>query len=193
MIARWFGGVRPTLSERAASLPADDLVPDPDVVMDRAFTLPAPPDLVWPWIAQLGKRRAGWYLPQSVERFVPRSRRALRTIDPVRQRLRPGDVIPDYGGRHETLQVVIAQAPATLAFRSRRGRMSMSWEISLRPLAVDESAARPTIDEPTATRVHLRLRLGPVRRKWLARTAGELLDVLTVAGLAAGLRERVAR
>jgi hypothetical protein len=41
------------------------------------------------------------------------------------------------------------------------------------------------------TRVHLRLRLGPVRRKWLAGTAGEFVDFLTIAGLAAGLRERL--
>jgi hypothetical protein len=40
--------------------------------------------------------------------------------------------------------------------------------------------------------VHLRLRLPPVRRRWLALTGGELIDALTVAGLAAGLRERVA-
>jgi hypothetical protein len=41
------------------------------------------------------------------------------------------------------------------------------------------------------TRVLLRLRLAPVRRVWLARTAGELIDLLTVAGLADGLRERM--
>jgi hypothetical protein len=40
--------------------------------------------------------------------------------------------------------------------------------------------------------VHLRLRLGPVRRKWLARTGGEFIDALTIAGMAAGLRERLA-
>jgi hypothetical protein len=40
--------------------------------------------------------------------------------------------------------------------------------------------------------VHLRLRLGPVRRPWLARTAGEFIDALTIAGLAAGLKERLA-
>jgi hypothetical protein len=38
----------------------------------------------------------------------------------------------------------------------------------------------------------LRLRLGSVRRIWLAETAGELFDLLTIAGLAAGLRERLA-
>jgi hypothetical protein len=39
--------------------------------------------------------------------------------------------------------------------------------------------------------VHLRLRLAPVKRPWLANTAGERLDRLTVAGMAAGLIERV--
>ncbi len=40
--------------------------------------------------------------------------------------------------------------------------------------------------------MHLRLRLGPVRRPWLARTAGEFIDALTIAGMAAGLKERLA-
>jgi hypothetical protein len=39
--------------------------------------------------------------------------------------------------------------------------------------------------------VFLRLRMAPVRHKRLARTAGELIDVLTVAGMAAGLAERL--
>jgi hypothetical protein len=37
----------------------------------------------------------------------------------------------------------------------------------------------------------LRLRMAPVRRKLLARTAGELIDLLTIAGMAAGLAERL--
>ena len=37
----------------------------------------------------------------------------------------------------------------------------------------------------------LRLRMGPVRHTRLARTAGELRDVLTVTGMAAGLCERL--
>jgi hypothetical protein len=43
----------------------------------------------------------------------------------------------------------------------------------------------------TGTRVHLRFRIAGVRRVWLLRTGGELMDLVTVAGLAAGLRERV--
>jgi len=47
---------RPTGPEIGPSTghPGDSLVPDADadadVVMDRAFDLPAPPEQVWPWI-----------------------------------------------------------------------------------------------------------------------------------------------
>jgi hypothetical protein len=41
------------------------------------------------------------------------------------------------------------------------------------------------------TAARLRLRLAPVRRRWLATSFGELMDVATIAGLAAGLRERL--
>ena len=98
---------------------------------------------------------------------------------PQWQHLAPGDVIPDYGGPHETFQVVSIDAPTVLVYRSQRGGAQVSWAIAL---------AEPT---PTTCRIHLRLRVGPVKRTWLVNTGGELLDLLTIAGLAAGLRERL--
>src|ERR1700722_5204720 len=50
--------------EKRAARPGDALVAPADVVMDRAFTVPGPVEQVWPWLVQLGKRRAGWYLPR---------------------------------------------------------------------------------------------------------------------------------
>ena len=160
-----FESVEASPEDVARTLPGDDLVPHADVVMDRAFDLPASPDVVWPWFVQLGKKRAGWYLPRSVERFVPSSRRALRRIEPSLLQLRVGSAIPDWGGRHETFEVAILEPPRTIV---------------LTPY-----------DSGTATHVQLRLRLSPVKRKRLATTAGELLDASTIAGLAAGLRERL--
>lgn len=172
--------IAPTRAEVEDPLPGDDLVPRADAVMDRAFTVAGSPVQVWPWLVQLGKQRAGWYLPRTVERLVPPRRRAARVVEDRWQGLRVGDVIPDYGGRDETFEAVVVDEPATLVYRSRRGRMEVSWAIVLRPLAEGR------------TRVHLRLRLGPVRRQWLVATAGELVDRLTIAGLAAGLDERLA-
>ncbi len=171
--------VEATADEVVADLPGDELVPDAGVVMDRAFTVPGEPAVVWPWVVQLGKRRAGWYLPRSVERAVPRSRRATRSVDPRWQRLAVGDVIPDYGGAHETFTVAVVEPPRTLVYTSRRGHTDVSWAIRLDPDRLD------------ATRVRLRLRLGGVRHPRLAGSVGDWFDLLTIAGMAAGLRERL--
>jgi hypothetical protein len=169
---------RPTPAERAARLPGDGLVDPADVVMDRAFSLPAPPDEVWPWLVQLGKRRAGWYLPRRAEWFVPSRRRGLRRLDPAYLALHVGDVIPDWGGHDATFTVAELVPGHHLVHTSTRGRTRLSWCLHLAP-------------EGTGTRVHLRLRLAPVRHRTLAEYGGGFVDWLTVAGLAAGLRERV--
>jgi hypothetical protein len=176
-----FASVAPSADDAARALPGDDLVQDADVVMDRAFDLPAPPEAVWPWFLQLGKKRAGWYLPRSVERFVPPSRRGLRHLDAALvDEVHVGHVIPDWGGRHASFEVAILEPSRALVHTTRRGHTRGSWAIVLTP-----------IDRSQRTHVQLRLRLSPVRRRWLARSVGELFDAATVAGLAAGLRERV--
>ena len=76
-----FGSVAVTDAERRTTRAGDSILASADVVMDRAFTVGGDPDTVWPWLVQLGKRRAGWYLPSSIERLLPRSRRATRSID----------------------------------------------------------------------------------------------------------------
>lgn len=43
------------------SLPGDELVPDPLLVTTKAITIHAPPQAVWPWLAQLGVDRGGMY------------------------------------------------------------------------------------------------------------------------------------
>ena len=171
--------VRATADEVASALPGDDLVPA-DVTMDRAFTLNATPLVVWPWILQIGKARAGWYLPRVVERFVPRGRRAARRLDPRLASLEVGQRIADWGGHDATLTVVQIEAPQSLVYESRRGRTGFSWALVLR----DVDGGR--------TRVHSRVRIGPVRRRRLAEHGGGLFDAATISGLAHGLRERLA-
>lgn len=172
--------VRATPAERTATLPGDELVSPADVVMDRAFDVPAPPDQVWPWLVQLGKERAGWYLPARVERLVPGGRRGVRHLDPRFQSLEVGDVVPDWGGRDASFTVAEIVPGDHLLYRSTRGSVQLTWCLRLTALPAG------------GTRLHLRLRLAPVRHRRLAETLGGLVDLATIAGLAAGLRERVA-
>ena len=88
-------------------------------------------------------------------------------------------MVPDYGGRHETFTVAQLHAPDHLVYTSTRGHTELSWAIVLAPYGAE------------GTRVQLRLRLHPVKRTWLAHGVGEPFDALTVAGMAAGLKERL--
>lgn len=54
---RW--GASP--AEATATLPGDDLVPSATMVATRAITVETTPDRVWPWVAQLGQERGGFY------------------------------------------------------------------------------------------------------------------------------------
>ncbi len=172
--------IKPTPAEISAKLPGDEIIPKPDVVMDRAFTLAAAPEEVWPWFMQLGKNRAGWYFPRWVELFILPRRRGLRHIDTSLQNLKVSKIIDDWGGKHGYFEVADLKPPKILVHKSTRGRLSMSWAIIL-------------CAEGTGTRVHIRLRMAPVKRVFLARAGGGLIDALTIVGLAAGLRERLSK
>ena len=50
-----------TVEESGEILPGDDLISDPDLAATRAITVGAAAGQVWPWIAQLGQGRGGFY------------------------------------------------------------------------------------------------------------------------------------
>lgn len=175
---------------RDRSLPGDDVLPHAGLVMDRHLVLAGTPDVVWPWLEQLGKERAGWYLPRAVERAVPRRRRASRSVEPRWLGLAVGDRVPDWGPGDPTFEVAEIDPPRHLVYISERARrprrgvprppVAMTWALVLSGAGVGESA------------LHLRLRLdlgkppGPV-----ATYVGGGFDLLTVRLLGQGLNERL--
>jgi hypothetical protein len=50
-----------TEAEVKGWLPGDDLIASADLTASRAITIESPPEVVWPWIAQLGQGRGGFY------------------------------------------------------------------------------------------------------------------------------------
>jgi hypothetical protein len=181
-----------TDAEVRLALPGDDLVGDAVEQMDRAATFPVPIETLWPWVVQLGKDRAGWYLPHSLERLVPRSRRALRHIDPKWQHVAVGDDEPDWGPGTPVLRAHVVDAPNTLAWHSLRDRRNgHRWPTgdpdSPEVLAISWTLALRTVDG--GTRLHHRLRIR-AKHKTLVRVGG-VFDKLTIVAMFAGLRERV--
>ncbi len=63
LLLRWGTRWGSTPADRARRMPGDEWLeggPTARVAMTRAVSIGAPPERVWPWIAQLG-RGAGWY------------------------------------------------------------------------------------------------------------------------------------
>ena len=50
-----------TTEEARRAMPGDDLVSNPTFVATRAITIQGRPEDIWPWIAQMGFDRAGYY------------------------------------------------------------------------------------------------------------------------------------
>jgi hypothetical protein len=59
-----------TDQESRGPLPGDDFLANPDLVATRAITVGASADEVWPWIAQLGQGRGGFYSYDLLENLV---------------------------------------------------------------------------------------------------------------------------
>lgn len=79
--------------EVAARLPGDDLVADPDLTATRAITIAAHPGEVWPWIAQLGQQRGGFYSYDALENLVGCQIHSADRIVPGWQDVAVGDLV----------------------------------------------------------------------------------------------------
>jgi hypothetical protein len=88
-----------TQGEVQRSLPGDELVPSPKSGYTQAITIRAPKTEVWPWLVQIGYKRAGWYSHDFLHRLVgiagcvDDERCSAKRIIPELQGLRIGDVI----------------------------------------------------------------------------------------------------
>jgi hypothetical protein len=72
-------------------LPGDEVVTEPTFEATRAVTVEAPPGAVWPWIAQIGFGRAGWYSYDLLDNL---GRHSAERVIPALQEVRVGDPVP---------------------------------------------------------------------------------------------------
>ncbi len=86
---RW--GARP--EEPDPSLPGEDLIRDATWEYTHAVSIDAPPEKVWPWIAQIGQGRGGFYSFERLENMLGCHITNVDTVLPEFQALEVGDEI----------------------------------------------------------------------------------------------------
>ena len=80
-----------TEEEVLRAMPGDEIVPQPTFEATRAVTIDASPEQIWPWIIQIGYRRAGFY---SYDRLDNDGIASAEHIIPEYQGLAVSDLIP---------------------------------------------------------------------------------------------------
>ena len=161
-----------TALEKRRPLPVDAMIPDPLFMSTHAITIDAPPDQVWPWIAQMGGGRAGWYSWDAIDnggtpsatRVVPefqtvdcpgtscRQFPAPRTRSSSPRSIRPGELVltvPDgHGGNAVAWEHVLdpIEGGRTRTHRPRAGCVELAGsgaQHSRPPVTAASSSSAP--------------------------------------------------
>jgi hypothetical protein len=70
LLPLWIHNWGSTAAEINRTLPGDEIYPDAAVKWNHAVTINANPEAVWPWIAQVGDVRGGFYSYTFIENIV---------------------------------------------------------------------------------------------------------------------------
>lgn len=82
-----------TAEERRRFLPGDEIVPQPGIEITQALTIAAPPAAVWPWLAQIGQDRGGFYSYEWLENLAGCEMRNANRIHPEWQQRELGEPV----------------------------------------------------------------------------------------------------
>lgn len=181
--------VRVTPGERLRALAGDDLIPQPIGVVNHAITIDRSPHDVWPWLAQMGSGRAGWYAYDLIDNGGHRS--AERVL-PEYQNISVGSVFPALPGARDVFIVARCQPDRSLvlSWRLPSGNYQTTWAFVLEQ------------SQPGQTRLIVRGRVASGYRPyglppWLALSTGRLAhfimqreQLLNIARRAEAIRRR---
>lgn len=137
----------------------DELIASPHFSNDRSIVMQATPEQIWPWFAQMGFGRAGWYSWDLVDNL---GRRSATELHPEWMVTEAGEPMPAGPMSFET---PVVDAPhrlviAVLAKRIAAWRIDFTLSYELEPQRTStlvKTRARARIDGP----------LGAAFAKWL--------------------------
>ena len=122
--------VRATSAERVRTLAGDNLISRPIGSVHHAITIRRPPREVWPWLAQMGSGRAGWYSYDFIDNGGHYS---SERILPDLQNISVGSVFPALPGAKDVF--VVAQCEPehslVLSWRLPSGKYQTTWAFVL--------------------------------------------------------------
>ena len=125
--------IRATPWERIRPLPGDDCITNPIETITHAITIDARRREVWPWLAQMGAGRAGWY---SYDRLDNGGRPSATEIVPWFQDVAVGTLFPAMPGTTDGFVALACERNwyLVLAWPAPKGEPLVTWTFALEEL-----------------------------------------------------------
>ncbi len=137
LLTPWMDRWGATSAEITAVYPGDELVPKPASIVNRAVTINAPPEQIYPWILQLGAGKGGMYSYSWLETNILRCPLVnADRIHPEWQDLKAGDLVrmcPGDFGPPPYIVASIEPNRAVVMGHQEDGRWVELWQIVLDP------------------------------------------------------------
>lgn len=134
LVRRWHTRWGATAADIARPMPGDERIPQPTFVTDRAVVIRARPDQIWPWLAQMGEGRGGFYSYDWIDNLLGIRVHSADGLLPGFHDLKQGDVIP--AGR-SGFAVLFVERDRCLVLGPEQPMPSgnVTWAIGLYPLS----------------------------------------------------------
>jgi len=164
-----------TEEEVLRAMPGDEIVTDPTFNATRAVEIDARPEEIWPWIVQIGYRKAGFYSHDWLDNDrIP----SAEEIIPEFQNLRVGDTIPLSRSAAARVEVLEPNEFMLLVVEDESAEhQTWTWAWGLYP------------DGPSATRLVTRLRVDLDSR--LSNLYLDAFEIVMMSKCLLGIKRRV--
>ena len=137
LLRTWMLTFGSTEAELDATLPGDELLTRADLVATRTVGIAVPPAAVWPWVAQIGQGRGGFYSYDELENLVGCDIHSADRIVPELQDVAVGDQV--HLAPPVALEVAVAEPGRALVLRGAVAPgagappYDFTWAFVLRP------------------------------------------------------------
>ena len=138
LLTPWMYRWNTTPEERTAVYPGDELINDPARIANRAVTIDASPEEIYPWILQIGADKSGMYSYTWLENLVGCKMARVEVIKPEWQNLKEGDLMKMCAGDFAPPPYIVAQVipnQAVVFGHQEDGKWVETWAFVLVPQA----------------------------------------------------------
>jgi hypothetical protein len=168
---RWGAGDEEVLR----AMPGDEIVERATFNATRGVTIRARPEEIWPWLVQMGIRRAGWYSYDCLDNLC---RPSARQILPAFQNLQVGDLVPLSPDGKQGFWVKELRAGQQMLWWDRQGGASWLWFLE------------PVDEEHTRLLTRVRVRYDWLSPAILFHLLIEFADIVMMRKCMLGIQER---